>query len=286
MNIDTHGLLKLNVDDVLGHMVAVLGMTGSGKSNTVAVLAEELLAQDVPVCVVDTAGEYYGLKEQFDIWEIGRARDTQRRVDAEISPTNAYHAAKTAYTNAASVILNVSGFVTRARDLFIASFMETIWDIAPHHRHPYVIILEEAHNYIPQRGRAATSEVFTRIATEGRKWGLVIIMSSQRSARLNKDVITQAGLAFLHQVRHPADLSVYYDLVPRTRAQVKDAVARLRTGEALVLHGPEMQRRLIRLRHTPHYGHSPTIADLPEKRGIQSAQEFIQPTLPLQLKTQ
>ena len=158
MNIDAHHMLKLEVDDVLGHMVAVLGMTGSGKSNTVAVLAEELLSQSIPVCVVDTAGEYYGLKEQFDIWEIGRARDTQRRVDAEINPTNAYHAAKTAYTNAASVILNVSGFVTEARDLFIASFMETIWDIAPHHRHPYVIILEEAHNYIPQRGRAATSE--------------------------------------------------------------------------------------------------------------------------------
>lgn len=286
MNIDAHGLLKLTPNDILGHMVAVLGMTGSGKSNTVAVLVEELLAANVPVCIVDIAGEYHGLKDRFDIWELGKDKDPQRRVDAEIPLHGAAHAARTAYQSISSTILNVSGFKAKDRALFVADFMETIWELAPNYRFPYVIVLEEAHNWIPQKGKTPATEVLIAMAAEGRKWGINVIMSSQRSARLDKDVLTQAGIAFLHFVRHPADLNVYYELIPRPRAKVKDAVSRLDVGEALVLHGPEVQRRTIRLRHTPHYAHSPTLADLPTKPGIQSAQQFIQPTLPLELKTQ
>ena len=286
--LNTYGLTDLNklkLEDILGNMVLVLGMTGSGKSNTVAVLIEELLMHNIPMVIVDPAGEYYGLKEKFTIWEIGRDKDPNRQIDAEISPTGAYHAATTAYKNAASTILNVSGFHPKGRALFVAEFMETIWNLAPHHRFPYVVVLEEAHNWIPQKGTTAATEVLVQMSTEGRKWGITVLSSSQRSSRLDKDVITQAKLAILHFVRHPADLSVYYEIVPRPRSKVKDSVSRLGVGEALVLHGAEVQRRTIRRRHTPHYGHSPTVDDLPKERGILTAQQFIQPVLPLEMRS-
>ncbi len=284
MNIDVHGLMNLTIENLLGHMIAVLGMTGGGKSNTVAVLVEELLSSGVPVVIVDTAGEYYGLKERYQIWEIGRNRRPDREVDAEVLPDGAGHAARTAYLAAQSVILNISGFEQRDRDCFVAWYMQALWSIAPFHQYPHMIVLEEAHHFIPQRGRVLASEVMVKIASEGRKDGLNIIMSSQRSSRLDKDVITQAKLAFLHQVIHPADLDVYYGIVPLPRQRVKDAVSRLKVGEALVLAGNEAQRRVIRMRHTPHGGHTPTLANLPGKRGVSSAQEFIQPVLPLTLK--
>lgn len=284
MDIDAHGLVNLSVEDVLGHMIAVLGMTGSGKSNTVAVLVEELLAAGVPVVIVDTAGEYYGLKERFDILEIGKSRRPERSVDAEISPEGASHAARTAYLAAQSVILNISGFDQTSRDYFVATYMRQLWDIAPYYKYPHMIVLEEAHHFIPQRGRVPASEVMVKIAAEGRKEGLNIIASSQRSSRLDKDVVTQAcKLAFLHQVAHPADLDVYYGIVPLPRQRVKDAVARLKVGEALLLANGEAQRRVIRKRHTPHGGHTPTLANLPKKRGVASAQEFVQSVLPLLL---
>lgn len=284
MNIDVHGLVNLSVEDVLGHMIAVLGMTGSGKSNTVAVLVEELLAANVPVVIVDTAGEYYGLKRDFDILEIGKGRNPDRPVDAEVMPEGAAHAARTAYLAAQSVILNISGFDQDARDWFVARYMKGLWDIAPHYRYPHMIVLEEAHHFIPQRGRVPASEIMVKIAAEGRKDGLNLIASSQRSARLDKDVVTQAcKLAFLHQVAHPADLDVYYGIVPLPRQKVKDAAARLKVGEALVLLRGEAQRRTIRVRTTPHGGHTPTLANLPEKRGVASAKEFVQPVLPLLL---
>ena len=47
MNIDVNRMLKIGVDELLGESVAVLGIKGSGKSNTAAVLAEELLSAGV-----------------------------------------------------------------------------------------------------------------------------------------------------------------------------------------------------------------------------------------------
>jgi len=54
------------------------------------------------------------------------------------------------------------------------------------------------------------SDVLVMIATEGRKRGLGIVMVGQRSARIDKDVLSQAGILMLHRVRHPADMGVYY----------------------------------------------------------------------------
>jgi DNA helicase HerA-like ATPase len=58
--------LELAVADLIGQRIAVLGISGSGKTNTVAVLAEELLLQ-LPMTIVDIEGEYFGLKEKFDL---------------------------------------------------------------------------------------------------------------------------------------------------------------------------------------------------------------------------
>lgn len=81
---------------------------------------------------------------------------------------------------------------------------------------------------------------------------------SQRSAKVEKDVLTQASLLFLHKVVHPIDLRVYKDLVPLPSTQVEDMVRRLRAGEAIVIYNHEVNVLQLRLRHTFHVGSTPT----------------------------
>jgi ABC-type thiamine transport system ATPase subunit len=53
MPIDATHQLHLNIEEILGQRIAVLGISGSGKSNTVAVLAEELLPHiPLTICVL------------------------------------------------------------------------------------------------------------------------------------------------------------------------------------------------------------------------------------------
>jgi DNA helicase HerA-like ATPase len=285
MNIDEFSLLPLKVDDFLVQSVAVLGIKGSGKSNTAAVLAEELLVANVPLCIVDVAGEYAGLKEKFEIFSVGCSLQPNT-LDAKLSPERAAAAAKRSYERGVSVILDVSGYSRQVREIFLLEYMTTIWNLAQTLRHPYVLFLEEAHNYIPQSGQTPLTAVLTDYACEGRKRGLGIISIGQRSARIDKNVLAQADILFLHRVRHPADMSVYYDLIPRERKKVQDMVARCKVGEAIVLFGEEVQRHRVRLRYTPHWGYTPSLADLPSQRGVASVEELVQAELPLfQLKS-
>lgn len=263
VRIDVHGLLQMAAGDFIGQSVAVLGIKGSGKSNTAAVLMEQLLTAGIPIAVVDIAGEYHTLRERFDqVTVIGRGvRATTAQV--ALHTGNAADVAETAYLNGAPVVMDLSGVPHDAREELLFAYFGRIWQLSATVRIPLVVFLEEAHNWIPQRGRTAVSSLFTAVATEGRKNGLSLVMVTQRSARVDKDVLTQADVAFLHRVRHPIDLRVYQEMIPRPPRKVQDMVHRLKTGDALALVGEDILRIRVRERTTRHVGATPTAASIP-----------------------
>ena len=59
MHIDIHDQVSLSIGDVIGESVAVLGIKGSGKTNSAAVWIEEILSAALPLTVVDIEGEYW-----------------------------------------------------------------------------------------------------------------------------------------------------------------------------------------------------------------------------------
>ena len=77
--------------------------------------------------------------------------------------------------------------------------------------------------------------------------------------------MTQADIAFLHRVRHPTDLKVYIEMIPRLPRKVRDMVNELRVGQALVLMDERVLRCQIRPRHTTHVGYTPSLADVPKQ---------------------
>jgi len=85
-----------------------------------------------------------------------------------------------------------------------------------------MIGIEECHEFIPQGVRTDLKEVVSRIALRGRKRGLGAVIVSQRSAKVEKDVLTQAGMLFLHRVVHEVDMRVYGELLPWPRSEVKE----------------------------------------------------------------
>ena len=121
-------------------------------------------------------------------------------------------------------------------------------------------MLEEAHEFIPQSTGTPLKQMLTRIALRGRKRGLGIILMSQRSAKVEKDVLTQTSLLILHKVMHPTDLRVYKDLIPLPATQVEDMVRRLNPGEAVVVYNHQVSVVQLRLRTTFHAGSTPTLS--------------------------
>lgn len=88
---------------------------------------------------------------------------------------------------------------------------------------PTVLVLEEAHTFVrrgnPEDGPASSPtqlcrEVFERIAREGRKFGLGLVLSSQRPSELSPTVLAQCNTFILHRIVNDADQNLVARLVP------------------------------------------------------------------------
>jgi DNA helicase HerA-like ATPase len=99
--------VDLPVVDILTGRGFVTGKSGSGKSNTVSVMLENLLDNNFPVLVVDSDGEYYGLKEEYEVLHVGADDECDIQVTADL----AEKIASLALEENTLIILDVSGYL-------------------------------------------------------------------------------------------------------------------------------------------------------------------------------
>jgi len=82
---------------------------------------------------------------------------------------------------------------------------------------PIVIALEEAQNYIPEKNKgdreSIAKRVFERIAREGRKYGISLLVTSQRPSELSKTVLSQCNSFIIHRLQNPEDQKYVRQLV-------------------------------------------------------------------------
>lgn len=246
--------LALPLSEVIGQCVAILGIRGSGKSNTAGVIFEELLSAHYPLSIVDIDGEYFGLKEKYEVLVVGAGENVDIELDVDAAPG----VAELSLREGVPVILDVSDMLADERELFVLEYLTRIWSLAGKLRKPYMIGIEECHEFIPQGVRTDLKEVIARIALRGRKRGLGAVIVSQRSAKVEKDVLTQAGMLFLHRVVHEVDMRVYGELLPWPKSEVKEQVTGLGVGECIFLSGQSIRKVRIRQRKTFHGGFTPS----------------------------
>lgn len=123
---------------------------------------------------------------------------------------------------------------------------------------PMMLVIEEAHNYCPQVGTAASSKILHTIAAEGRKFGLGLTIISQRAAKVDKNVLSQCNTQMILKVTNPNDLKAITASVEGLTAGMADEIQRLPVGVALVVGG-NIQIPLfveVRPRESRHGGES------------------------------
>jgi hypothetical protein len=79
-------------------------------------------------------------------------------------------------------------------------------------RCPVFVVIDEAHNLAPEQASSRTSgrvtEILTRIAMEGRKYGLFLILATQRPSRLSANLLSQCDNLVLMKMSNPADVAL------------------------------------------------------------------------------
>lgn len=107
-------------------------------------------------------------------------------------------------------------------------------------RHPVALFCDEAHLYIPERAGADSVDdisvgIFERIAKEGRKYGVGLVVISQRPAEVNRTVLSQCNNVVAMRLTNGEDQSVIKRLLPDSLGGFGDLLPVLDIGEALVV---------------------------------------------------
>ncbi|ELB2873990.1 ATP-binding protein [Vibrio alginolyticus] len=131
-------------------------------------------------------------------------------------------------------------------------------------RHPVALLCDEAHLYIPQRNAAGAAddisiEIFERIAKEGRKYGVSLVVISQRPSEVNKTMLSQCSNFVSMRLTNADDQAVVKRLLPDSLGGFSDILPTLDTGEALVVGDASLLPSRIRIDEPIHKPNSGTV---------------------------
>jgi len=227
--LDESGEVTLPTVELLTGRGFITGKAGSGKSNSASVIIEELLERGFPVMIVDTDGEYYGLKEEYEMLHVG----DDDECDLQVGPEHAEKLAELALDDGVPIILDVSGYLDEERaSAVVREVGQQLFTKEKKRKQPFLMLVEECHEYIPESGSVdETGQVLVKIGKRGRKHGLGIAGISQRPADVKKDFITQANWLLWHRLTWENDTKVVRRVVD---AETADAVADLDDGEGFL----------------------------------------------------
>ncbi len=221
--------VRLPVVELLTGRGFVTGKSGSGKSNTASVIAENLLDNGFGLLVVDIDGEYYGLKEAYEVLHVGGDEEC----DIQVTADHAEKLASLALEDNVPIILDVSSYIDdEAAEDLLSAVARHLFAKAKKQKQPFLLLVEEVHEYIPENGSVGEcGKALIKIGKRGRKHGLGICGISQRPADVKKDFITQCDWLVWHRLTWDNDTKLVRRVLDSTYA---DAVEDLDDGEGFL----------------------------------------------------
>lgn len=131
-------------------------------------------------------------------------------------------------------------------------------------RHPIALLCDEAHLYMPQRNMAESADdisldIFERIAKEGRKYGVSLVVISQRPSEVNKTMLSQCSNFVSMRLTNAEDQGVIKRLLPDSLGGFSDILPTLDTGETLVVGDASLLPSRIRIDEPKNKPNSGTV---------------------------
>ena len=140
--------------------------------------------------------------------------------------------------DARCLVLDLGSLDSHEEQALVANaVLGTLWERRAE-RQPVLIVIDEAHNVCPSEPADALTALATeqavRIAAEGRKFGLYLLVCTQRPQKVQENVISQCDNLVLMRMASDADLGHVGDLLSFAPRGLLDGATSFRLGEALV----------------------------------------------------
>lgn len=200
--------------DVVTQVIAILAKRRAGKSYTMRRIVEQLFKADQQVVIVDPKGDQWGLRSSAD----GKKPGVPVLIlggehgDLPLEVNSGEVVARLVVQDQVSVLLDVSHFRKHEVATFMTAFMENLYRLKAQekYRTPLMLVVDEADAIAPQKpqkGEERMLGAIEDIVRRGGQRGIGCILVTQRSAVLNKNVLTQAQILVVLRTIAPQDLA-------------------------------------------------------------------------------
>jgi hypothetical protein len=137
-------------------------------------------------------------------------------------------------------------FESNAREILVNAIGRCLLDfcrgdeaIINSHTTPLLVFIDEAHQFlnksVGEENSRFSLDAFGNIAKEGRKYGLNVVIATQRPRDIPEDVLSQIGTFLVHRLTNPYDQELVKKSIGDLDAATANALPTLATGEALLL---------------------------------------------------
>jgi hypothetical protein len=225
---------------------AYVAKRGAGKTYNAAVQAEEMLKAGIPIGVIDGMGIWWGLRSSAD----GKGAGLPivvfggEHADLPLVPERSTEMAKAIVESNISFVLDLSGFSKTLMRKIVQAFLDELYRINRVERH---VFIEESDMFAPQKpfGPEAIMclSAVDNFIRRGGNHNLGCTLITQRSAVLNKDLLTQADCLVILRTLAPQDKEAIQAWVKEQTEEDKDklkvfydSLKDLENGEAWVWH--------------------------------------------------
>lgn len=116
---------------------------------------------------------------------------------------------------------------------------------------PILLVYEEAHKYVPktQTSKFQSSRTsIERVAKEGRKYGVTLIILSQRPSEISETIFSQCNNFIAMRLTNPEDQNYVKRLLPDSLGAVTDSLPILQSGEALLIGDAVVMPSLVKIK--------------------------------------
>ncbi len=140
-------------------------------------------------------------------------------------------------------VLDVSGVPSELLSTIVGTLVRIVYDMLywaldlpiSGRNQPLLIVLEEAHLFIPEGEKSAAHRTLSKIAKEGRKYGIGLCIATQRPVDIDRSILSQCGTLIAMRLTNQADRSKVEAAMPDDLGALSGMLPALRTGEGIVL---------------------------------------------------
>ena len=129
---------------------------------------------------------------------------------------------------------------------------------------PLLIVIDEAHLFVPDGDDTPAHRILSTLAKEGRKYGVGLMLVSQRPSEVDSTVLSQCGSLIAMRLTNASDRGKVAATVPDDLGGLIDLLPSLRTGEGIFLGEimPIPTRVRVREAHHKPIGDDPKLPDV------------------------